>query len=274
MTIIAISRELGSGGNQIGIAVAEALGFTYVDREIVLQAASRFSVKEEKLEQVDERKLSFWERFDDEKRRYLVFIEASIFSFAERGSVVLAGRGTPVMLRGIQHALRIRITAPFEVRVREVMGREGLDLKTAQDRVRTYDREQAARIHYLFGVDWTAPQNYDLVINTERITTEGAVSVISQAARSATFRETPDSMQKVRDMSLAVQVRAALAADPNLASLNIEVVAKAGVISLRGVVFSEATMEAAAAVARSVPGVREVATEAVEIPRIYPGPMM
>ncbi len=274
MTIVAISRELGSGGNQIGEAVARALGFTFVDREVLLQAASRYAVQEEKLLQVDERKLSFWERFDDEKRRYLVFIEASIFSFAERGNVVLAGRGAPVMLRGVRHALRVRVTAPLEVRVGRVREREEIDLKTAQEQVRAYDREQKARIHYLFGVDWTAPENYDLVLNTERMTTEEAVSLLTHAARSQTYQPTPASLQKIRDLSLAVQVRAALAADPTLASLNIEVGAEAGVVSLRGVVFSEATMEAAAAIARTVPGVREVGVEAVEIPRIYPGPMM
>jgi osmotically-inducible protein OsmY len=45
-------------------------------------------------------------------------------------------------------------------------------------------------------------------------------------------------------------------------------------VALKGVVFDPATMEAAAAVARRVAGVQSVDCEVVEVPRIYPGPMM
>jgi len=45
-------------------------------------------------------------------------------------------------------------------------------------------------------------------------------------------------------------------------------------VALKGVVFSPAMMDAAASVARQVPGVTQVSCEAVEIPRVYPGPIM
>ena len=167
MTIVAISREMGSGGYEIAAAVAKALGFEYVDREILLQAARVHDVSEEKITDVADRHLSLWERFDEEKRRYLIFIEAAYYSFAEKGNVVTAGRGGPFFLRDVTHAVRVRIMAPFDVRVRRVMEREKLDHKAAVGKVRNYDRELAGRIDYLFGLDWTLPENYDLVINTE-----------------------------------------------------------------------------------------------------------
>ncbi len=46
---MAISREPGSGGNAIAAAVAKALNFEYVEREIILQAAHAHGVPEEKL---------------------------------------------------------------------------------------------------------------------------------------------------------------------------------------------------------------------------------
>jgi len=274
MTIVAISRELGSGGNAIAAAVAKALNFDYVEREILLRAARVHEVPEEKIADVDERRLSLWERFDEEKRRYLIFIEAAYYSFAERGNVVTAGRGGPFFLRGVSHALKVRIMAPFEIRVRRVMEQERLDHKAAAAKVRNYDRELSGRIDYLFGLDWTLPENYDLVINTGNDAWEFYTALLVSAARHPQYQPTPESQQRVCDLSLAAQVRAAIAKDPGTQNINVEVAAQAGRVALKGVVFSPAMMDAAAEVARRVPGVTNVSCEAVEIPRVYPGPIM
>jgi cytidylate kinase len=181
MTIVAVSREMGSGGYEIAAAVAKALNFDYMDREILLRAAQAHGVPEEKIADVADRRLSLWERFDEEKHRYLIFIESAYYSFAEKGNVVTAGRGGPFFLRDVSHALKVRIVAPFEIRVKRVMAQDKLDDKAASQRVRNYDRELSARIEYLFGVDWTKPENYDLVINTERLGIEAASSIIVDA---------------------------------------------------------------------------------------------
>lgn len=274
MTIVAVSREMGSGGYEIASAVAKALDFQYVDREILLQAARAHAVPEEKIADVDERRLSLWERFDEEKRRYLIYIEAAYYSFAEKDRVVTAGRGGPFFLRDVTHALKVRIMAPVEVRVRRVMAQEKLDHKTALARVKNYDRELSGRIDYLFGLDWTLPEHYDLVINTGRDTWKFYVDLLVSAAQHLQFQPTPESKQKICDLSLAARVRAAIANDPVTKNINVEVTAQSGRVALKGVVFSPAMMDAAAEVANRVPGVTEVSCEAVEIPRVYPGPIM
>jgi len=274
MTIVAISREMGSGGYEVAAAVAKALGFDYVDREILLRAAREFDVSEAKIADVADRRLSLWERFDEEKRRYLTFIEAAYFSFAAKGNVVTAGRGGPFFLRNVSHALRVRIMAPFEVRVRRIMEREKLEHKAAMAKVRDYDRELAGRIDYLFGVDWTLPENYDLVINTEAEAWQFYIDLLVGAAKHPRFQPTPESMRRIHDLSLAAQVRAAIAKNLVTKNINVEVVAQSGEVALKGVVFSPAMMDAAAEVARQVPGVVKVSCEAVEIPRVYPGPIM
>ena len=274
MTIVAISRELGSGGNAIAAAVAKALHFEYIEREIVLQAARAHEVPEEKIADVDERRLSLWERFDEEKRRYLIFIEAAYYAFAEKGNVVTAGRGGPFFLRDVSHAVRVRIMAPFEVRVRRVVEQEKLDHKSAAAKVRNYDRELSRRIDYLFGLDWTLPENYDLVINTGNDAWAFYTELLVAAARHPHYQPTPESQQRIRDLSLAAQVRAAIATDPVCKNINVEVTAQAGRVALKGVVFSPTMMDAAAEVAKRVPGVSSVSCEAVEIPRVYPGPIM
>ena len=270
MTIVAISREMGSGGYEIGAAVAKALNFEYVNRQILLEAAHAYGVPEAKLVDVVERRPSLWERFDAERGRYLSFLEAAYYAFAERGNLVTASRSGPFFVRDVRHALKVRIMAPFEVRVRRVMAQERLDPKAATAKVRAYDREMSGRIDYLFGLDWARPEHYDLVINTGDDAWEFYADFLVAAARHPQYQPTPESQQKVRDLSLAAQVRAAIATDPGTQNLNVEVTAQTGHVVLRGVVFSPAVLEAAAAVARRLPGVRDVSCEAEEIPRGYP----
>jgi cytidylate kinase len=274
MTIVAISREMGSGGYEIGAAVAKALNFEYVDRQILLQAAQLHGVPEAKLADVVDHRLSLWERFDEEKRRYLIFLEAAYYAFAEKGNLVTASRSGPFFVRDVSHALKVRIMAPFEVRVRRVMAQERLEQKVAASKVRSYDREMSGRIDYLFGLDWTLPENYDLVLNTQDDAWAFYTDLLVTAARHPRYQPTPESRQKIRDLSLAARVRAAIATDPETKHISIEVTAQAGHVGLKGVVFSAAMLEGAALVAQRVPGVIEVACEAEEIPRVYPGPIM
>jgi len=274
MTIVAISREMGSGGYEIGAAVAKVLNFEYVNRQILLEAAQALGVSEVKLADVVERRLSHWERFDKEKRRYLAFLEAAYYAFAERGNLVTASRSGPFFVRDVQHALRVRIMAPVEVRVRRVMAQERLDQKAATAKIRAYDREMSGRIEYLFGVDWTRPEHYDLVINTRDDAWDFYTDLLVVAARHPQYQPTPESRQKVHDLHLAAQVRAAIATDPGTRHLNVEVTAQTGHVVLKGIVFRPAVLEDAAAVAKRVPGVTTVSCEAEEIPRVYPGPIM
>src|SRR5712692_5242753 len=124
MSLVVISREMGSGGTQIGKAVAERLGYRFVDREVILEAARRYEVREEKLARLEESKPTFWERFDHDRERYLVFLQAALYSFAAQDNTVIAGRAAPLLLQGIAHALRVRITAPLEVRAARVAEEE------------------------------------------------------------------------------------------------------------------------------------------------------
>ena len=274
MSIIAIAPTFGSEGRAIGRALAQALEYRFIDREIILKAAEEHHIQTEKLEQVDERGLSFWERLYEEKRKYLIFIESAVFELAEPGDVVIVGRGATILVADIEHALRLRTIAPSEIRVRRIMARENLDKRSAAARVKTVDREYASRIEYLYGLDWTLPELYDLVLNTAREPFGWAVEALAHLVRTERYRPTESSLQKMRDLTLASQVRAALAADPTTGNANIEVVAREGSVQLKGVVFSSSMLEAAAKVAERVPGVRTVSWEAVEIPQIYPGPMM
>ena len=271
MPIVTIAHETGSGGPDIGMALAERLGYRYVDREMLSQAAKQYGVVEDKLEKLDETKPSLFERFDVETRQYITVLQSGLLDVAEHDNVVINSRGGQILLRGISHVLRVRVIAPFDIRVKRVVKKmeaqgENVDQRTTAEMVRRSDNEKSGRIRYLYDVDWNDPALYDLVINTEKLTVSAAVDLIHGVVRRPELVATEASRQMVGDRALASRVRAALAAHPETRKYRINVEADHAVIQLEGT----AALDKAVEVARSVPGVVDVKAQLLEVPPIPP----
>jgi len=272
MAIIVISHEIGAGGPEIGQALGERLGYRCVGQDLIVDVARRYGLLEEKLSHLDEAKPSLFERFDAETRRYITVIQTALYDFAEQDNVVLMGRGGQWLLRGIPHVLRVRIMAPFDVRVKRLskklagpMG-EQTNPRTVSELVRRDDAEKAGRMRYLYEVGITDPALYDLVINTEKLMTAAVVGLLAGVVGQPELAATPGSSQLVADRSLASRVQVALATHPETRKYRISVEARTGVVTLEGT----AVMDEAMDVARGVDGVREVKARQMEMPPIPP----
>jgi cytidylate kinase len=269
MAVVTISSEIGSGAPEIGRAVARRLSYRFIDREVITEAAHRYGLLEEKLADLDERKPSLFQRLDVETRRYLLGTQAAVYEFAEANDVVLMGRGGQWLLRGIPHVLRVRVTAPFEDRVRRLAqtGSPGGPPRALVGLVRRDDAGRAGRTRYLYDVDIADPALYDVVFNTATLPIEAVVDLLSVTAQRPDWATTAGGQALVANRALAARVEVALATHPKTRTLKIDVEAQDGVVTLEGA----AGLATAAAVARDVAGVRDVHTR--EIPPIahFPG---
>jgi cytidylate kinase len=271
MAIVTISHEMGAGGSIIGIAVAERLEYRCVDQDMISAAAREYGVAEARLTQLDETNPSFFERFDAETRHYITVLQSALLDVAERDNAVIMGRAGQVLLRSIPHVLRVFVRAPFNLRVRRVMEKmaaegEPLDARGAAELVRRTDQQKIGRMRYLFDVTWSDPALYDLVLDTEKLAYDACVEAIIGLLRRPELFPTDASRQAVRDRALASRVRAALTAHSDTRKYRLTVEAREGIIRLEGT----AALEKAAEVARSVPGVLDVTTQALEVPPIPP----
>ena len=106
-------------------------------------------------------------RLDD--KVYLATISHVITDLANRGRVVIIGRGSQMILRGHQNSVHLQMIADLSVRIARVQESEGLSPADAEERIRTFDRGRA-RFHKKFWkVDVWDPRLYDAVINTTTI---------------------------------------------------------------------------------------------------------
>jgi hypothetical protein len=141
------------------------------------------------------------------------------------------------------------------------MERHGIDQGAAAQRIGAYDEGVRARVRQMFAADWTDSLLYDLVINTETVSVSTAVGQVLALLAAPEFQPTEASRRLLADRALAARVRAILKATPATAHVDVDVQAAGGLLRLSGVVGSEASRDAALAVAREVTGVSQVSSE-------------
>jgi hypothetical protein len=180
---------------------------------------------------------------------------------ASRGAV-MRGWGAAHLLRPVKHAIRVRVCAPFEVRVTRMMARLDTDDRDAvAAEIRNSDEAQGAIAKRHFDVDWQDPEGYDLSLNTERMTIERCAEEIIQLSKQPEFAENDESHQALSDLALQAKLRAALRADPSTRDLSFAVDSDSGRVRMRGIVATREESNNATRVAMSVPGVMAVKNE-------------
>ncbi|MGC8780001.1 MAG: AAA family ATPase [Anaerolineae bacterium] len=185
MPVITLSRELGSRGDDVAMAVAGRLGLRLVGRELINQAAREAGVPEVALAEIDELGLLGIRPDRTALRLYRETVERVILEQAGRGDVVLVGRAGQVVLAGRPGVLHVRIIAPAAARIRCVQERCRIPAEAAAARVAASDRARASFLRRHYGVRWDDPRLYDLVINMARLSVEDATALVCLAARQA-----------------------------------------------------------------------------------------
>jgi len=260
MPLIAMTREMGSLGKDVAAAVSERVGKQVVHHEIIDHLASKMRLRKSHVIRFLEGKSGIWERMTTDKTSLSIYTADETFSLAESDKVaVIRGWGAVHLLRPVPHVLSIRVCAPFEVRVQRMMERLNTDDRDfVVNEIRMSEEAHGAITRRHFGINWQDSEQYDLVLNTERLTIEECADEVMGLLDDPTFQETPESMRLFRNLALAAHVRSALRQDPRTGSMQVSITAEGGVVTLSGLVEVGREPKDAADVASKVPGVKGV----------------
>lgn len=278
MAVITISRHPGSLGDTIARALAERLNYRIVERAELVRLAERIGgpdVAWERAPELRERSPSFWERLNEERRRYASVLRRVTTQLAEEDNVVIVGLGGGQLLRGLRHVLRLQIIAPMDVRLERVMERGAddtpgpLSRDKARELIRARDRDVSGYMRYLFNIDWLESQHWDLVLNTGRFSVEEAVDIVVAIVETGALQPAAADRQRLANLSLASRVEATVLGDPSVWVNSLKVQAQAGHVRLEGEVITEEDRDAVEQVVRAVEGVRMIDNEL----RIQPPPL-
>ena len=197
MAVITISRQFGAGGKTLGQKVADALGYTFVDTEIVVKIAEMAKVSPGWVESVEkeaggrlhrvvskmvskplvERILKDERGYIDEEI-YIDYLVVLIAQIGEEGNCVILGRGSQYILNDLPGAYHILLIDRFENRVRFMMDNYDMSEKSATQLVKNEDKRRLNLYRKIGKQDYDEPALYDLVINRARVSLEKSSQMI------------------------------------------------------------------------------------------------
>jgi hypothetical protein len=199
--VVCVSRTLGAGGDEVARAVADQLGFRYVDDEIVVRAAEAAGVSPETIEKT-EHTPSLVARVMDALGTVPIvadagvaivmpayptvnhhkMIERVIHQTASEGNVVIVAHGASIPLAGEAGVLRVLVTASPAVRAARITAQAG-DERAAKKTIEDSDRDREQFLRRFYGIDHEHPTHFDLTISTDALTVEQAARLVVAAAR-------------------------------------------------------------------------------------------
>jgi len=257
MAVITISRGSYSKGREVAKEVARRLDYECVAREVFVRASEQFNIPEVKFAKAIHDAPSIFDRLTYGREKFIAYFRSALLQRLQRDNVVYHGLAGHFFVKGVAHALKVRIIADFDERVRTEMTREGLTAETAAEALRKDDEERRKWSQAVYGIDTTDPSLYDLVIHAGKIGVEGAVDIICLTAGFKAFQTTFESQKALDELVMAASVKAALIE----LKPDIEVMAKDGnvIIGTRSTLIQHPEVATEMeAIAKSVSGVKSV----------------
>ena len=198
VTVVAISRQKGSGGGHIGQVIAERRGLRYIDGAMLRDAAEYLRVHDPNLERVGERIDTWWSTMagalamgglsglgmlpvDTVREADMANIERRIIQeLSQQHPSVVVGRGAGHVLKGRPGVFSVFLHAPEAWRIARVAQHTGVPEAKAREAVRESDRHRASFLRTLTGTDWTDARQYDLALDTSTVGVEQAAEIVLQ----------------------------------------------------------------------------------------------
>ncbi|OPL16569.1 MAG: hypothetical protein AVO39_01525 [delta proteobacterium MLS_D] len=205
---VTVSRQMGSGGTYIGYLLAKELGFRYLDREILKEAARYLGTGVSWVEPYDEKSPGIVENIirafsfgtpemGPAMPPPLPVYEKDLFAteckvmneIARRNSAVIVGRGGFWALRDRPGTLNVYVHAPPEMRIqriKRVWKVSGYD--RAREMIKESDRRRAAFIRDMTGLHWSDARNYHITFDTGLVDLSSCVSALVRIVDKVTQR--------------------------------------------------------------------------------------
>lgn len=269
MTVIAMTREMGSLGKDVALGISVELGLAVVHHELVeRELAERLQMHESEVHRFLEGQSSLLERWKIDQKRLSCFTAEEILQLAQKDNVLIRGWGASHLLKNVEHVVRVRVCAAMGFRVRNIMDRMGLsDEAVARREIERNDAAHTRVMRSFFDVDWESPLNYHMVLNTGALGVETCIDQLRGLVQNPAFEATEASRGVLSDRIVEARVRSTLDDSDASASHSrtFDIKVEDGGVTLSGAAMSQAEVDGIVALIGAVDGVREVETDIVYV---------
>jgi cytidylate kinase len=183
MAVITITREVATGGKELGRLLARELDYRYLDKSLFQEIAEDLNVSAGTLVSFEERRR--YEGYDKSavhEEEYKKSLESLLLGTAREDNIVIIGRAAYFFLRDMKNCYHIRLVAPKEWRKKYALE----NYKISPDRVQEYiEKEDEKRTWFrrsICGMRFDDSLWFHLTLNRSRISIEKAVELIKSVS--------------------------------------------------------------------------------------------
>jgi len=267
MSLITISQDFGSGGERIAKNLAASLKLELYDDERLREEAIKMGIKEDILKGLEEKTPGFFDKLMGNRPDiYLDTLHTVVYKVAKQGTGIIVGHGSQVLLKDFDCALHVRVYAPENVRVKNLMEKEAVAEETAQKIIRTKDEEHRDFFKYAFQRSFNDVWQYDLVLNTGKISIDTATKLIADLSKAREIVAcSVNVLDRMACLELEHKVHATLL-EHGLSPRDVSIeVAKPGEVQIHGLIYTQMDKKKIHHIIKKIDGVSKV-TEYIVVP--------
>jgi cytidylate kinase len=258
VTVIAVTREIGSFGMDVAAGLAATLGLKIIQSDTVANCiAERLGVNESAVLHYVNGSASLRERWQIDRRKLFHYAAEEILRLAQQGNVLIKGWGVATLLRDLSGVISVRVCAPIDFRVRVLMDRLGTtDATAVREQIERYDAARARTMRAYFNVEQEDPRLYHIVLNTQRLSIEACVNTVCELAKCAQLRDNAAIQAALANKLVEAEISSALVEHISLASapLGVSVSVANGKVTLSGTTSSGSVRKRAEKIAHDIAG--------------------
>src|SRR6516225_4329926 len=212
MTVIAMTREIGSHGSEVAAGVAAALGLEIINSEIVVpHVAGSLGVEQSAVQRYLDGKASLFDRWQIDTRKLSQYTLDQIPNLALKDNVLIRGWGAAALFQGIRGVICVRVCAPMALRVRVMMERLAVkDAEAIQQEIERFDAGHSRAMRAAFNFDWNDVLLYHMVLNTARLSVDDCVDAVCGLAKHPHFQDPAKTSAALADKLLQAKINSAL----------------------------------------------------------------
>lgn len=193
MKSLAIEREFGSGGREVGMLVAKKLGIPYYDSELLIKTAEDKGFDVGQLKNFDEQMVGSFlyslalaanpEQYNQQTKVYAMFqgLRTTMIDIVGAGPAVLIGRCSTEVLRDTPNVLRSFLyCSDMQQRIDRTVQGQTMSEGAAQKLIARKDRQRENYFHFFTQRNWKDRENYDMELNTASFAPAACADILAE----------------------------------------------------------------------------------------------
>ncbi len=189
---ITLSREFGCEAYPVADFVKNMMekksgeSWIVMDKGLLEEVAKNHNLSEDLLKELgnksgflDEILATFSPHWKTDKDRFRLICKHMI-SLAEKGNVILIGRGGAIITQTLKNCLHFRMFASQQFKIRSISSRLGISREEAEVLIHKKQKLRDAFIRDFLNRDARDPNLYNLIVNNDRNSAEKIAKIITE----------------------------------------------------------------------------------------------